>query len=192
MTEEKSNKFLDVERKAAELTETLEQLIQTIGLYKDSKEELDKVRMNLYGLITATKDAAVSNKEIIQRLKDVDAADLNIRLKALDERFSKTNQELIEIIRTVDERFLKTNQELIKTIRSSDEMNKINNENIVKSLKALNQNKTIIAVRKETDKIREAHDKMQVELTKQNNKVTILLVVSIILSIGSIVFTAIH
>ena len=99
---ERAKKFLEIEQKAGELVNTLEKMIESAGSYKSARDELDRVREESITLIQSTNEASLTNQEIIARLREIDATEMIVKIKRLDERFYEKNQELIELIKNID------------------------------------------------------------------------------------------
>lgn len=100
--EKEAEKFLEAEKIAIQLVETLKQLHSETVSYQTATKELDIVRKNLLNLIDSTKGIVNSSYEIIKVLKEIDGVEILNRIKGLEEYVSKKFSEQsfnIEVIK---------------------------------------------------------------------------------------------
>lgn len=90
---DKKQQFLDAEKKAQELTETLTALLIEVESYKGAKENLDSVRQEIVHLIEVIRKNAIETQDLVQRLKDLDQTELVARINGIELKIADHNQK---------------------------------------------------------------------------------------------------
>jgi ABC-type transporter Mla subunit MlaD len=98
--EKEAEKFLQAEKTASELVQTLKQLQNEATSYKNAVKELDDVRQRLVKLIESTEKTANDTYQIIKLLKEIGAPEI---LKRIDELRNKSLEQFLNIIKRIEE-----------------------------------------------------------------------------------------
>ena len=100
---EQAQEFLEAEKAAGKLVQTLEKL-QAEGIsYRTAAGELDKVRGRLVNLIQSTEEVVKGSHEVVKVLKKIGGPEILGRLTALEEQsgqeFARQSQALSRLIK---------------------------------------------------------------------------------------------
>ena len=109
---EEAQKFLEAEKTAVKLVETLKQLHTEATSYQTATKELDTVRQRLLKLIESTERIASGSHEIIKILKEIGGPEILTRLAKIE---NKSTEEFAKQSKSIDK--LKTL--IIVTLASS-------------------------------------------------------------------------
>jgi len=94
--EKEAEKFLDAEKTAVELVETLKQLHNEATSYQTATKELEIVRRRLLNLIESTEKVARGSYEVIKILKEIGGPEILSRIEKLEnkstEEFAKQSK----------------------------------------------------------------------------------------------------
>lgn len=96
--EKEVQKFLEAEKTAEKLVQTLKQLHTEATSYKTATKELDAVRQRLIGLIDSTEKIAHDSHEVIKILTEIGGPEILKKLQNIEnkstEEFSKQSKGL--------------------------------------------------------------------------------------------------
>ncbi len=97
--EKEAEKFLQAEKTASELVQTLKQLQNEATSYKNAVKELDDVRQRLVKLIESTEKTANDTYQIIKLLKEIGAPEI---LKRIDDGRSQNEKLSSKLFETMN------------------------------------------------------------------------------------------
>jgi len=86
-------KFLDAEKNAEKLVESLEKIISETSSYQTAKEELEGTNEHLLELIKSIEKVANSSYEIIKTLKEIGSQEILTRLSLIQDETREHNTQ---------------------------------------------------------------------------------------------------
>jgi ERCC4-type nuclease len=86
-------KFLDAEKNAEKLVESLEKIISETSSYQTAKEELEDTNENLLELIKSIEKVANSSYEVIETLKEIGSQGILIKLSKIEDEIKEGNNQ---------------------------------------------------------------------------------------------------
>ena len=87
-------KFLDAEKNAEKLVESLEKIISETSSYQTAKEELEDTNENLLELIKSIEKVANSSYEVIETLKEIGSQGILIKLSKIEDEIKEGNNQV--------------------------------------------------------------------------------------------------
>lgn len=99
--EQDTQKFLEAEKKADELVETLKKLKSEVESYDTASKELNIVREDLEKFLTSTKEIADDSHEALNTIKSIGGPEILDRLKKIEDRQQSDTKRLTIILSVI-------------------------------------------------------------------------------------------
>jgi hypothetical protein len=87
-------KFLDAEKNAEKLVESLKRIISEASSYQTAKEELEGTNKNLLELMKSIDKVANSSYEVIETLKEIGSQEILIKLSKIEDEIKEGNNQV--------------------------------------------------------------------------------------------------